>query len=436
MPSFLITLFFYIPMTLGFAVLVSERRDRRYLFRATFLAWAVLAPLTAWVNMWLPFTGGGDDNNYFALAATPLNNFNDLFDTTRFAGYIEQPGYPWLLSVLNFFSGPDLLAYKLLNLCFLILLALTWFRLAVLLESRELGRVVLISVLMLTPLWNYVFFLLKDMTITLLQSLFLLGLVSQWRNFKFRYWLLIAAATFALLPFRTALVLQNIAVIFLGLMLKLLNSKRQGRYIQILIMILAGILAIGILLVASNHEMMMNLGITDKSRILGSHEMIQSVVQDAEASQMNRALFPLLYLFSETAGLSPQLWGRFDAFWLRGALALPWIFLVVPYFLLGLRWLLKPEVIARTNSFANRLHRSRLMSTPWGLLLIFVLSMMAISWKVGDTTRWRIPDMPVIAAIAVAGWFFSTRSIRQQVLAFWVMTGGLLFSLFYLFKAF
>ncbi|WP_161568872.1 hypothetical protein, partial [Exiguobacterium sp. SH5S13] len=141
-----------------------------------------LAPLTALVNMWLPFSGSGDDENYFYLANTTINSVEEAFDLTRFTGLMEQPGYPFLLSIISIFSGPDLLAYKLFNLCLLILLALAWYRIAALAESREFGRVVLISILCLTPLWYYCFFLLKDLTITLLQSLFLLGLVQQWRR--------------------------------------------------------------------------------------------------------------------------------------------------------------------------------------------------------------------------------------------------------------
>lgn len=434
MSAILITLLLYIPLTLCFAVLVTDGRDRRYLFRSILLAWATLAPLAALFNMWLPFSGGGDDERYFYLANTAIHSVGEVFDLTRFIGLIQQPGYPWLLSIINILTGPDLLAYKLLNLCFLILVALTWYRIAVLVESREFGRVVLISILFLTPLWLYFFFLLKDLTITLLQSLFLLGLVQQWRRNALLPWLLIGAATLALLPFRTPLVMQNMAVLLAMLTLNLFGRERRGG--RILPLMFGGVLAAGLLVVASNPGFMMELGVYTEHRMVGSSEMIEAAAAIGEASLMDRALFPLLYLFSETAGLNPQSWEQFDSTWLRGALALPWIFFVVPFFVLGVFWMLKPSPgVPRVKGLMARLRNSRLVTTPWGALLLFVLSMAVISWQVGDTTRWRIPDMPAMATIAMAGWVFAVRRNRKQVLLFWIAGAGSLFTMFYLFRA-
>lgn len=434
MSAILITLLLYIPLTLCFAVLVADGRDRRYLFRSILLAWATLAPLTALVNMWLPFAGGGDDESYFYLANTAIHSVGEVFDLTRFIGLMEQPGYPWLLSIINIFTGPNLLAYKLLNLCFLILVSLTWYRIAVLLESREFGRVVLISILFVTPLWFFCFFLLKDLTITLLQSLFLLGLVQQWRRNGLLPWLLIGAATLALLPFRSALVMQNMAVLVAMVTLNLFGRERRGG--RILPLMFGGVLAAGLLVVASNPGILMALGVNAEPRVVGFSEMFESAAAIGEASLMNRTLFPLLYLFSETAGLNPQSWEQFDPVWLRGALALPWIFFVVPFFVLGVLWMLKPSPgVPRVKGLVARLRGSRLVTTPWGVLLLFVLSMAAISWQVGDTTRWRITDMPVMATIAMAGWVFAVRRNRKQVLLFWIAGAGSLFAVYYLFKA-
>jgi len=434
MSVILITLLLYIPLTLCFAVLVADRRDRGYLFRGIMLAWITLAPLTILVDMWLPFAGGGDDQSYFYFANTAINSLGDVFDLTRFIGLMEQPGYPWLLSIINSFTGPNLLAYKLLNLCFLILLALTWYRIAVLTESREFGRVVLISILCLAPLWYYVFFLLKDLTITLLQSLFLLGLVQQWRRNALLPWLLIGAATLALLPFRSALVMQNMAVLIAALTIKLLGRERRGG--RIVSLIFGGALTVGVLAVASSPAIMMDLGVYSEQRVLGSNEMVQTATTMAETSPMARVLFPLIYLFSETSGLNPASWKQFDSAWLRGVLAIPWIFLVVPFFVLGVLWMLKPPPASpRVNGFVARLRASRLMTTPWGALLFFVLSMMVISWGSGDTTRWRIADMPVMATIAMAGWVFAVRRSRKRILLLWVAGAGSLFMSYYLVKA-
>lgn len=434
MSAILITLLLYIPATLCFAVLVADKRDRRYLFRIILLAWTILAPLTALANMWSPFAGGGDDESYFYFANMAIHSVGGIFGLARFIGLLEQPGFPWLLSLLNILTGPDLLAYKLLNLCFLILLALTWYRIAALLESRRFGRVVLISILCLTPLWYYVFFLLKDLTIALLQSLFLLGLVQQWRRSALSLWLLIGAATLALLPFRSALVMQNVAVLVAALTIKLLGRERRGG--RVLPLIFGGVLAVGVLVVASSPVVMRGLGVYSEERVVGSDEMIATATIMAETSPMARVLFPLIYLFSETSGLNPASWKQFDSAWLRGVLAIPWIFLVVPFFVLGVLWMLKPPPASpRVNGFVARLRASRLMTTPWGALLFFVLSMMVISWGSGDTTRWRIADMPVMATIAMAGWVFAVRRSRKRILLLWVAGAGSLFMSYYLVKA-
>lgn len=430
-----LSVFVFTLLSLGMAFLAARGRERAFLWRTVLLAWLALGLLTALVNDWLPFSGAGDDESYFYLANPPIDSLSNLFDLTGFVGFMEQPGYPWLLSLLNAFTGHDLLAFKLLNLCFLILLAITWYRIATLLESPDFAQTVMVSILLLTPLWYYVFVLLKDMTITLLQSLFLLGLVELWRRNGLRPWLLIGAATFALIEFRTGLVLQNSAVLMGAVMLKSLGRSRNVRSWRIVGLILGGGVVTGLFALGSDPEAMARLGIYAQHRILGSDEMLESVRVHHEASMMNRELFPLLYLFSETAGLSPQTWAQFDAAWLRGVLALPWIFFVVPFFLLGLFWLTQvPHGMPRGKGLIVRLQNSRLVASPWGALLLFVLSTVAISWQLGDTTRWRMPDMPVIATIAMAGWYYAVRRTRYQVLVSWVAGAGCLFAMFYLLR--
>lgn len=432
--AFFTTLLLYIAVTIFFTAISADRVERRYLFRCIVLAWAILVPFTVLANMWLPFTGGGDDENYFYSANTAIHSIGQAFDLTRFAGVLEQPGYPWLLSIVNIFTGPDLLAYKLLNLCFLILLALTWYRIAALLESPTFGRGVLISILFLTPLWYYVFFLLKDLTIALLQSLFLLGVVQQWRRNSLLPWLLIGAATAALLPLRSPLIVQNMAVLVAVLTLRLLGRERRSG--RILALIFGGVLAAGLLVVASSPEVMRSLGVDAEQRVVGSDEMIETAASMAETPPLARVLFPLLYLLSETAGLNPESWEQFDSAWLRGVLALPWIFFVTPFFLLGVAWILKPPPGARpVKGLVAQLRGSRFVTTPWGVLLLFVLSMVVISWGVGDTTRWRISDMPVMATVAMAGWTYAARRNRRPFLVFWILGAGSLFAVFYLLRA-
>ena len=435
MTALVATVLFFISLTLGCASLVAKGRERAFLWRTILLAWVVFIPFVVFVNEWLPFAGGGDDEGYFRLAATPIHSLSDVFDFTRFVGLIEQPGYPWLLSLLNHFTGQDLLAFKLLNLTLLILLAVVWYRIGTLLESPVFGRVVAIGVLLLMPLWYYVLFLFKDMTIVLLQGIFLLGLVEQRqrRNTSWRAWLLIGAATLALIPFRSVLVLQNIAILVAALMLQTLKNEQRSN--RIMPLILGGGVVVGLLVLASNPAIMASLGIQAENRILSSTAIMEDAVMRREQSRMNRTLFPVLYLLTETAGLNWQAWAKLDGNWLRGVMALPWMIFVVPFFMLGLHWLTRvPKRKLRRKRARGRLLNSRLVASPWSALVLFVMSYFVVSWQVGDTTRWRIPDIPVIATIAMGGWFYAAQRTRQYVLIFWVTGSSALFSMFYFFK--
>ncbi|MCX7166533.1 MAG: hypothetical protein NTV11_09685 [Rhodocyclales bacterium] len=435
MTLFLGTIFLLILLSLGLVLLVAEVRDRLFLFYGVLSAWAVLAPLTAYVHSWLPFVGGSDDYSYFDLAsgsAGSIQSFADILDPSRFADVLEQPGYLVVLSLITLVTGPDLFAYKLFNLALLIVLAITWYRIATLLESAAFGRTVFVAILALTPLWFYVFFVLKDMTIVLLQSLFLFGLVQQWRSNSLSAWYLIVFATLALLPFRTFLVVQNVLVLLGSIGLKQFGREYGGRSLPL---ILAGIVAVVVLAIGSSSDIMASLGVLTEHRVIGSVEMRESVRTMQESTEMNRALFPLIYLFSETAGLSPATWESIDGDWLRGVLALPWIAFVVPFFVLGVLWIFKaPLGSSISKGLLEKLRNSGFVTTPWGGLLLFVMSMITISWIVGDTTRWRIPDMPVVATIAMAGWTFGSRRIREQVLILWMTGAGTLFLLYYLLR--
>ena len=143
-------------------------KDNRLLLRGVTAAWAVLGSLLVLVHEWMPFRGGGDNEDYFALAETPIRRLSDAFDLTHFVGFMEQPGYPWLLSILNHFMGHDLLSFKLFNFFLFIVLAIIWYRIGTLLESRTFGRYVFAGMLCLTPLWLYFFVRLKDMSIAVL----------------------------------------------------------------------------------------------------------------------------------------------------------------------------------------------------------------------------------------------------------------------------
>jgi hypothetical protein len=432
MTSFLLSVLFYLPLLLGIAALVAEKQDRLFLFRILVLGWIGLAPLVAIMNQWMPFADGGDDYGYYMWGQNPITSLGGVFDFAGFVGLVEQPGYPWLLSLLNLIAEGDLLSFKLLNLFFLLALSLIWYRIGVLLETPRFGRRVLLGSLLLTPLWYYVFFLLKDLAIALLQSLFLLGIVWQWTRVRVAGpWLLAGAATFSLVLFRVPIVLHNIAVALGALVL--MASGRGRERVHVLSMMIGAVVMVALIAIASDPQSLSRLGIVDQSRVLFSDAMSDSVLRYQDSSQTKAGLFPLLYLLSETTGLNPNSWSALDSSWLRGVLAIPWVFFVVPFFGLGVLWMFHaPRALPRKHGLVQRLRSSRLVATPWGVLALFIMTSFAVSWTVGDSTRWRISDMPAILTVAMAGWTFVGHSLRHDILFLLIFGGGSLILFLYI----
>lgn len=407
--------------------------DRKWVSMVVLAAWLCFFPLIEMVNHWFPFTGAGDDEDYFRLAATPFDSLADVFDLTKFIGLMEQPGYPWLLSIVYQLTGQDLLAFKLLNLACFVLLIPVWYRIGVEVDSRRFGRAMALAILLLTPLWFYWMFLLKDMIIVLLQSIFLLGAVQVSRTPGKAGWLLVLTATLALIPFRSPLVLLNMAVLAGTVALMLVRRRQPGRSFATLS--IAAIVIWGVLNIASNPEWMAFAGIYSEHRVIKLESVTESAMSRGEVSTMDRSLFPLLYLFSETSGLNPRASADFNPGNLRGVLAVPWIFVGVPFFMCGLLWLMRsdPRLIHRGG--APKPKSSRLIATPWGTLALFILGYMIVSWAVGDTTRWRIPDLPAMAAVALAGWLSLAPQTRLTILICWIAASGTSLSLFYMARA-
>lgn len=433
----LLFLLLFVPLSLLLAWWVAVGNDRALLIRRTAVAWIVLAPLTAIMNEWMPFAGGGDDETYFDLAHPPPASLTEAFDFSRFQGSMEQPGYPALLSLLNAMVGHDLLAYKLLNLFFLLTLSLVWYRIGLTLEGRRFARTVSLVVLLLTPLWYYVFFLLKDLTITLLQSTFLLGVVQIWSTVRIRTITLIALTSVCVGLFRTPLLLQQAGVLAGSFLASCRGTVQHSGSLlaPALLIVFVGLS----LQAASSREFLGVLGIHNEARVL-SASMLELVAAYQPQGVVDTAWFPVIYLFTQISGLNPSAWERLDALWARGVLAIPWIFLVVPFFLLGLHHVCTNPPLAASPqghrlSWLGRLRASKALASPWAAVLLFVASYFVMSWKLGETTRWRLPDMPMLAAISLVGWMNSAHAHRTRVLFWWTVLLGYIFGAFYLLRS-
>jgi hypothetical protein len=427
-----LTAFFliYAPVTIAVAMAGAGRDQRRVILPVVAVAWTFLGTLVYAVDGWMPFAGGGDDGSYFELANLPFDSLLDLLNVGRFTGFIEQPGFPWLLNIVYAFSGHDLYAYKLLNLCLLILIALVWRRIGTELDSPSFGNAVMVGVLLLTPLWYYTFFLLKDLAIVFLQTLFLWGAVRQWVRPSLASALLLVAPTLLIVLFRSPLVLQHVGVLVGVTLLKV--WARGGVAGRIYALVIAGAVVVAVLALATNPDLMFMLGIYQEGRVLDTEATLMLAQDVQQESKIRWEIFPALYLLTETSGLSAEAWETFDAQWLRGVMALPWILFVLPFFFGGLAWLWRPLESGVGKGLLHRIRFSRALSTPWAAVLLFIITCASISFAAGDTTRWRIADMPAILAVAMAGARWMKAGTRWKILGGWIVGLGFLLSLYYL----
>jgi hypothetical protein len=313
-----------------------------------------------------------------------------------------------------------------------------WHRIGTEVESTTLGRHFVLLVFAATPLWFYWLFLRKDMAITLLQSLFLLSVVLVTRRgWSFGNVALALFSTVAVIPFRVQLALVNV-----GLLLSTvaLTTVRKGTALSRFLRLggALGVAAVALAL-ASNASWLESFGVVRESRVLGESEYAETMFASHDNSAMRRTLFPLLYIVSETEGFSPLAWEDFGPNTIRGLMAVPWILLGVPFLFLGLRWLFSygDDVgAARRREFLSiNLADRVLFRTPWSALLMLFLAYAAVSWVGGDTTRWRIPGVPAMYALAWLGWCRTTPSSRTQILVWWVLVLGMMLSLFHLIKS-
>jgi hypothetical protein len=410
---------------------IAELKDRKYILSSVVAAWILIVPIVIIVSDIIPYANGGDDKYYYYLAGIPLKNIYEIFNLTRFVGMLEQPGYAILLSVIQIIIGHDLIIYKLLNMFFLIILALIWYNIGLNLESNIFARKIFVLILFLTPLWYYVLILLKDMTITLLQSIFLLGAIEYWNKPKPKAIILMLMSNFVLLLFRTPLLIQNASVLVTGLMLKTILSKERGHsYVPIIITM---IILIFIVPIVTDQSIMMNFGIYTESRVLGSKAMLEKGALYRDVSEINKTMFPILYLLTETSGLSWKVWENIDSVWLRGVLALPWIFILVPFIFIGLKKILSTY---NTNESAGNkidVYRKRIIfSTPWLLVMLFIITSIIVSWTVGDSTRWRMPDLPMIASIIAVGMLTNEKKYIINIVLWWIGCMSVIFTLYYI----
>jgi hypothetical protein len=426
------------------AALRADGREGLELPAMVVLSAAALGVVLAVANSAIPFTVG-DDAAYYAVSLRRFQGLAAWFDLRQFPNY-AQGGYPLLLSWVHQLAGGSLFARKALNLFFFLLLAVVWFGIGREMGGRRAGLLFAAAMLMATPLWAYWIFLLKDMAIVLLQSLFLLGMVRLVsRGGGARTWLLLAASTALLIPLRLPLVLLNAAVLVATAILTGTRSwvRKAGMLAG------SGLLLLGLAYVGTRANLLASFGVAGSSLDLATLRTIYQLYVDQQGGYTGArwvAMFPVLFIFGETSGL------RLDALaaaadpsmGVRGLAALPWIFVGVPFFAMGLWRLRSPApasapAYAGEGAFVSVPHEEEDPEAPhaappgaWTALLLFLLLYAVVAWVVHDTTRWRMPGFTVMVALAAHGWMVLPPRSRVVLLTGWMGVLGAAFALYYM----
>jgi hypothetical protein len=375
-----------------------------------------------------PFPSPGEVTTRFT-----FNSASAWFDLQQFKGTHEQAGYPLLLSWMHQFVGDSLYYRKALNVFVFLMLALVWFEIGKEIGGQSLGFVFASGILLATPLWFYWMFLLKDMTITFLQSLFILGLIQLLSHRSVvRTYGLLALSTLLTIPFRSQLALVNLAALagttFLGM-----GSGRSWKRSLLKIVMMGGMF-LALLVVGKNPEILNQLGVRGEHQALDA-ESVQAEVEfrgrSRTAQFANVLIFPVLYLMGEVAAFNPKIWGDVNIPLLRGLSMVPWIYIGVPLFVSG-AWMIVwgqrfregAMEISTAEGEGHRVDQVRPARAQLLVLLMFSLIYAGVSWISADTTRWRIPAMPSMVAIAGFAWIALRKQQRFGMLLGW----GLLLS--------
>lgn len=488
---------FLMLLLLGVAVATAWQVDGRHrLLYPLMLLYAALAfgVILSFVDGAAPFASGGDDRAYYLASQVRLHG-RGWWDFNQFHSF-AQGGYPLMLAWVYQLTGASTFVYKTVNLFFFLLLAVLWFRIGGEVGGRRSAWAFSLSILLATPLWMYWMFIYKDMTIVLIQSLFLLGAVrlAIGRGGP-RTWIPVVAGTVLLIPLRVYLVLLNAGVTVATVVL----AGRQSARRKAALLVASGALLAGLVFLGGNERALTAFGAGGEDRTL-DYETVRGVSEkyvekrSKFSGPLGAVVFPLAYVFGETSGLRVGAGDPGTGTVVRpdvvagGLGALPWIFFGTPLFGYALWRIFRLRILRLLRAPVRAITRvhvppppprhafavagppgARMAAHPgfggvalepfplpyapaaapparrrgrvateaeaeergWLPLLLFLGLYGVVAWVVEDTTRWRMPAFPVMAALAAQGWIWLAPRRRMVVVGGWATAMAVLFTLYY-----
>ena len=425
----------------------TNRKDRAFLQQTVAISCVLSMVLLAFFNTFTPFMGRDDDELYYAFSLR-ADSWQEVFDVEAIRGSYSQIGYPLFLSFIHKLLGDSLFVQKCFNIFFFLMIGLAWYSIGCMLGSRSLGRSLLLILYFFPSLWFYYLFLMKDMLITLLQSLFLWALIKMISNrlSTGRSLAVIILTMLSLLSLRDGVVLCSFATLLVSVVLigHRLAREQHGRKVVSSILILVILFAI-LLSIPTMAQYLYDIGVARLWTPVASMKRIdiERIAQDTETRSVSILGLPkvpsfvvLLLLGEVTAFSISETYSSTAHFWLRGRLEIPWILLGVPFLFVGLvflarlwlryTWQRHYTVPSQLNlkSFAshkiwNRTGENKQWLSGFVPVLVFILIYSYAMFFLSATTRWRLTMLPPMFLLAALGWHVSSPKRRMGVLAFW-----------------
>jgi hypothetical protein len=305
-------------------------------------------------------------------------------------------------------------------------IAVVWFAIGNLLGGKRVAFICACGILLATPLWVYWVFLVKDMVIALLQSVFIFGLILfVLGEQRFRAFALIALSTLAVIPFRSMLAVLNFGLLVACTFLPR-RSGTSGLSFRTRLILVAS-LVFGLWLFSTQPGMMETLGVKGEHRSLSAEGVLAQLERqegDRQPFSQNPLMFSVLYLIGESNALNPENWGRFDLDNLRPLSMVPWIFFGLPFFLAGVAmmmrrtrsWKIFAPAVVQDHALGSAKEFTTRETNSLRVLLAFVLAYASLGWLSGTTVRWTLPAVPAMVGIAAFAWASMNGHARIKLL--------------------
>lgn len=429
-----LTLFICVIIVLFIAYKVACRGDKARLIFTVMAFLCIFMVLLHYINKSMPFAGGGDDYGYYKYSLFKVHSISEWLETDKYIRGAGQGGYNQLLTGFGHFCGKSLYARKALNIFFYVSIGLIWYAIGKHTSGIKLARLLFVSVMFMSPLWYYFLFLLKDMTIALLQSMFLLSMVLYLKTPKKRYGILLTISIIATVPFRIPFAIIDVMILIYILMIKLVDRYGMAKFGKTAIVLLFLGISFIVYKIISTPEHLHTLSVNPEAKYTLENipEKIMKHTRRRSTSFSYLPNFigaPLLFFTGGTgvAALTYTQEESFTATSLNNKLAFPWLAVMFPFFIVGLKEIAKDSYVTflrggNRGIIVKKMNNEQtygMVNSLYLPLISYVGAFFIMFYFVGSAGgRYQISALAPMVCVAIIGWNKSVKN-RAVILTLW-----------------